>query len=93
MKVLPRRLDAVHLAPDDDLAGTALRLEQDGVHIHRGGDPRCHGLGKLGAPNLPATGADRGVVRHVLRLERRHAHAAAREQAAQPGDQGALAGR
>ena len=48
-------------------------------------------LQRLGAADLAAVGGDGGVVRHVLRLERRDPQAAIGEGAAQPGDQQRLA--
>jgi hypothetical protein len=75
------------LAEQHDLAaGLAAGLEQHRVHrgfwLHPGGS----GLHRLGAADLRAVGGDGGVQRHVLRLERRHLHAAAGQPAAQPGD-------
>ena len=49
------------------------------------------GLQRLGAADLAAVGCHGGVVRHVLRLERAHAEAAALEDAQQPGDEQRLA--
>jgi hypothetical protein len=45
-------------------------------------------LQRLRAANLAAVDGDRGIESHVLRLERRDAHAAAVQDAAQGGDQG-----
>ncbi len=48
-------------------------------------------LQRLGAADLAAIGRHRGVVRHVLRLERPHLQALPREGAAEPGDHQRLA--
>jgi hypothetical protein len=64
---------AVDAALHHDLrADLALRLEQDRVHVHARGNPRGARLQRLGAADLAAIAGDRGVVRHVLRLERAH---------------------
>jgi hypothetical protein len=49
------------------------------------------GLHRLGPADLATIDGDRAVQRHVLRLERRHAHAATREHPAKPRDEQALA--
>ena len=51
------------------------------------------GLRELGAADLAAVGGDGGVERHVLRLEGRHAQAAARPDATERGGQERLAHR
>ena len=78
-------------ANDELRAGIGLRLEQHRVHVHGGRRAAREGLQRLRAADLAAIGGDRGVVRHVLRLERPHAQAAIREQPAQAGDQHGLA--
>ena len=72
-------------------AQVALRLEQDRVHVDGRLDARRLGLRRLRAPDLAAVGGHRGVERHVLRLERRHAIARAREQPAERRGEEALA--
>ena len=49
-------------------------------------------LHRLGAPDLAAVDRDGGVVRHVLRLERRHLQAAPHQQPRQARDDRRLAG-
>ena len=53
--------------------------------------PQARACKRLGAADLAAIGGDRGVVRHVLRLERADAQAAPGEGARQPGDEQRLA--
>ena len=80
------------LAVDDHLgAGIALRLEQHRVHMDRRRPPRRPRLKRLGPADLAAVGGDRGVVRHVLRLERCHLEPAPDERPAEPGDDHRLA--
>ena len=67
------------------------RLEQNGVHFHLGFHAAGFGLHRLGPAQLAAGGSDEGVVGHILRLERGHAVAVLPEDAAQRGDQHALA--
>ncbi len=90
--VVTRRERADAAAADDELgAALVLGLQQHRVH---GGDrvaPRGAGLQRLGPPDLAAIGGDGGVVRHVLRLERRDAQAAIGEGAAKPRHQQRLA--
>ena len=52
-------------------AGLALRLEQHRVHVDRRREPRRARLQRLRPADLAAIGGHRGIVRHVLRLERR----------------------
>ena len=74
---IPRRRVADGLAQHDDLrADIALRLQQHRVHVHRGGDPAGPRLQRLRPADLAAVGGHRGIVRHVLRLERPHLQAA-----------------
>jgi hypothetical protein len=85
--------DAQRAAEHHDLRRpVALRLEQHRVHVDRGRDARGERLRGLRAADLAAVVGDGGVVRHVLRLERRHAQPRAREDAAERGDEGRLAG-
>jgi hypothetical protein len=89
----PRADRAVHPAAHHDLgAAVAARLEQHGVERDARREAARERLHRLCAPDLAAVERDDGVVRHVLRLERRHRHTPARQQPADPGDQGALAG-
>ena len=53
--------------------------------MDRGLDPRGARLQRLGPADLAAIDRDRGVVRHVLRLERPDAEAAIGEQPAEAG--------
>ncbi len=77
-----------HLPVDDQLRGAvALRLEQHRVHVDMRRDARGERLRRLRAADLAAIGSDRGVVRHVLRLERAHDEPAIGERATQAGDQ------
>ena len=78
---------AVDAALHHDLrADLALRLEQHRVHVHARRDPRGARLQRLGAADLAAIRRDRGIVRHVLRLERPHPQAAIGEGARQRSD-------
>ena len=83
---------AVHAPLHHDLrAGLALRLEQHRIHVdarRRAGGAR---LQRLGAADLAAVGRHRGIVRHVLRLERPHREAAIGEGAREPGHDQRLA--
>ena len=80
------------LALHDDLrAGVGLRFEQDRVHVDRWRQPRGTCLQGLGATDLATALGDRGVVRHVLRLERRHLQPAPHERPAEPRHQHRLA--
>ena len=90
--VLPGGEVAVDLAVDDHL-GTHLAagLEQDGVHVHVGGEARGLGLHHLGPAHLAALRGDEAVQGHVLGLEGRHPDALLAEDAAQPGHHDALA--
>src|SRR5208282_3867422 len=64
----------------------ALRLQQYWVHVNAGGRASRARLQGLRATDLAALHRYRGVVRHVLRLERTHGEAALSEGARQPGD-------
>ena len=62
---------AVDAALHHDLcADLALRLQQHRIHVHARRHPRRARLQRLGAADLAAIGRHRGIVRHVLRLER-----------------------
>ena len=74
-------------------AVVGLGLEEDRVHVDVGLDPRGERLERLSPADLAAVGADGGVVRHVLRLERRDADAPAGEDPAEGRHQQALADR
>jgi hypothetical protein len=79
------------------LAGrVALGFQQHGVHVHRRQGASGQRLKVLGGTDLAQSAVaarhHAGVVAHVLRLERRHVHAAACRHAAQGGGQPALAG-
>ncbi len=76
----------------DVRAPVAARLEQHRVHQHAGLDAAGLGLQGLGAADLAAVGGHRGVVGHVLGLERRYRHAPAGQQPAQARGEQALAG-
>ena len=58
-------------------------FQQDGVHMHRQGPPAGNRLQGLCAANLSAIVGDGGVVRHVLRFERRDGKPPTRGRAAQ----------
>jgi hypothetical protein len=83
---------AAHPAVHDQLRrAIGLGLEQYRVHVgmrfHAAGDR----LQRLGAADLAAVRGHRGIVRHVLRLERTHRQPAIGEGPAEPGDQHRLA--
>ena len=81
------------LALHDDLrAGVGLRLQQHRVHVHAGRHPRRPRLHGLGAADLAALDRHGGIVRHVLRLERRHLQAATHQRPRKPRDDRRLAG-
>jgi len=80
--VVERAVVSARLAVEHELRADApTRLEQDRVHLRHGQQPARLGLHHLRPRDLAAAEERRTVVRHVLRLERRHAHALA----AQPG--------
>ena len=95
--VVARLRLAEHLALHDDLAAdVALRLQQHRVHVDRRRDAAGDRLQPLRAADLAAVRlagqvGDGGIVRHVLRLEGPHAHAAVLRGAAEAGDQHRLA--
>ena len=62
-----------------------------GIHVHARRHAGGARLQRLGAADLAAVGCDRGVVRHVLRLERPHAHSALGVGARKSGDDQRLA--
>ena len=87
------RVNLAHRAAEHDhlAAPVAARLEQHRVHPRVGLQARGRGLHGLRSPDLRAVGGDEGVQRHVLGLERGHAHAPPGQPAAQPGREHALA--
>ena len=76
---------------DDLRAGLRLRLQKHRVHVHRGRDPGGARLQHLRAADLAAVGGHAGIVRHVLRLERRNVQPAIRERATKSGHDQRLA--
>ncbi len=89
----PRPELVVDPAQDDHLAAVVrLRLHEDRVHPDVRLDAGGERLEVLGDADLTAVD-NAGVVRHVLRLERRDANAAAVEHARERGREQALAGR
>ena len=67
------------------------RFEQDRVHFHPGFNAGGLGLDRLGSADFAAIRRDVGVIRHVLRLERRNAQPILPEYATQRRYQHALA--
>jgi hypothetical protein len=65
----------------------ALRLQQYRVHMHAGGNTGGPGLQSLRPANLAAIRRHRGIVGHILRLERHDPHAPVRQQPRQPSHQ------
>ena len=63
-----------HLALNHHL-GRRIRfgLQQNGIHVGDRVHPAGLGLGRLGAPNLPAVGRGKRIIRHILRLKWRDA--------------------
>ena len=83
-----RRVQHPHRPPVHDhlRAPVGLRLQQHRIEVRprrQAGRARLH---RLRPPDLAPVRAGRGVVRHVLRLEGRHAHAPPLRRPAQPGD-------
>src|SRR6266851_9097358 len=71
---------------DHDLASRlTLRLQQHGIHVDVWLQATRLCLHRLRTADLTASRADRGIVRHVLRLEGRHTDTVTREGAAQRG--------
>src|ERR1019366_2346967 len=62
-----------------------LGLQQHWIHVDASRQATRLGLHRLRTADLTASRADRGIVRHVLRLEGRDADTAAREGPAQRG--------
>ena len=80
-------------AHDDDLrSGIRIGLEQHGVHAHVRRAAGGGGLQGLRAAYFAAVFRHERIKRHVLRLERRHAQTALRQQAAQRRRQQTFAG-
>jgi hypothetical protein len=87
-----RRDGAAHAPLHDELGpDLRLRLQKDGVHVDGRRNPRGPRLKRLGPADLAAIGRHRGVVGHVLRLERPDVEAAVRQQPGEPGDKDGLA--
>jgi hypothetical protein len=83
---------AENLALNNHLgSGFRLRLEQHRVHVDAGRNPAGQRLQPLRPPDFPAIIGHRGIVGHVLRLERPHPQAMVRRQPAEPGNQHGLA--
>ena len=81
------------LALHDDLrAGIGLRLQQHRVHVNARRHPRRPRLHGLGAADLAALDRHGGIVRHVLRLERRHLQTTPHQRTGEPCDNRRLAG-
>ena len=76
---------------DDLCAPIGLRLQENRVEVVPRFQPRGSGLQRLRTSDLAAVDADRGVVGHVLRLERRDADAAAPGEPAQSRNDEGLA--
>ncbi len=72
-------------------ADLALRFQQHRVHVHARSHAGSARLQRLGTADLAAVRRYRGIVRHVLRLERAHAQAASRKQTRQSRDKRRLA--
>ncbi len=72
---------------DHDLrSDLALRLEQHRIHVHGRRRSRRAGLQRLGAADFAAVHRHRGVVGHVLRLERPHLEPAIGVSTREPRD-------
>ena len=92
VQIIRRPQRAPALALHDDLrAGIGLRLQQHRIHVDARRHPRRARLQRLGAADLAAVDRHRGIVRHVLRLERRHLQAAPHQRARQARDDHRLA--
>ena len=92
MEIGSRVLGAPGTAAHDDLrTRVGLGLQENWVHIGRGLDPGRGGLELLRTADFRAVAANGGVIRHVLRFERRDANAAPGEDPAERRDQEALA--
>ncbi len=82
-----------YLAVNDHLrTGVARWLQQHRIHVGMRRQPRCLRLQCLRAADLAAVGGHCAIQCHILRLERRHLDAFARQQAAEGGNEGAFAG-
>ena len=94
VRVVGHRVHVVDGAAVDDHLRTLVagRLEQDRVHRHRWFQPAGLRLHRLRATNLATLGGDRGIERHILRLERHHAPTVTRKNAADCGHQNTFAG-
>ena len=90
--ILAGRGAAPDPAIEHDLrAALRLRLQQHRVHVGQGLDAAGARLQRLRPADLAAIGGYRGVVRHVLRLERPHLQPAPGKGARHPGQQQRLA--
>ena len=90
--IFSRASGADDAALDHDLrADLALRLQEHGIHMDARRNPAGQRLQGLRPPDLAAVVGDRGVVRHVLRLERPHGKSPPRIGAAETGDDQRLA--
>ena len=65
-------------------AGFAFRLQQHRIHVDRRREAGGARLQGLRSPDLAAVNGDRGVIRHVLRFERRHLQTTTQERPRQP---------
>ena len=83
--VIGHGVHAGHGSPVNDhlRAGVAVGLEQHRVHVGVRRQPGSLRLHSLRATDFAALGRHRAVERHVLRLERHHAHALTGQPAAQ----------
>ena len=91
-RIVPRPDRRAPLALHDYLrAGIRLGLQQHGVHVGQRLKPARERLQRLGPPDLPPVDGHGGIVRHVLRLERRHRKPPPPRRAAEPRDQKRLA--
>ncbi len=80
------------LAPNNQLRrAVTSRLEQHRIESNTRLQTACTRLKCLRTADLSAVQRDHGVVRHVLRLERRHSDASTRQHATQSGHKNALA--
>ena len=92
LPVIARRRAALYPAAQHDLRrAVRLRLQQHRVHVADRRDAAGPRLQRLRPADLAAICRHRGVVRHVLRLERPHPEPAPRKGARQPGDEQRLA--
>ncbi len=87
LAIVPRLERGEALPLHDHLrADIGLGLEEHGVHIDERLEPRRPRLKRLRAADLATIGGHGGVVRHILRLERRNPEAAPHIGPRQPRD-------